>query len=134
MLGMAIASGNDASVALAEQVSGSVEAFVQAMNDLVQELGLEQSYFIDPSGIGNDNRTTAYEYAHIARAYLKRYPQAIAQLHSVERFSYPSLRQMNHAGVRRYTLTYSNANKLITSYEGADGLKRATSMNRAITW
>src|SRR5690625_5221067 len=70
--GIAIASGNDASVALAERISGSEEAFVQEMNDKVTELGLENTHFQNASGLPADNHySTSYDMAMIAKELLK---------------------------------------------------------------
>ncbi|NIZ40565.1 D-alanyl-D-alanine carboxypeptidase [Entomospira entomophila] len=123
MLGMAIASGNDAAVALAETISGSVEQFVVEMNQFVQSLGATNSLFVDPAGIFDGNIITAREYAQFAKYYIEKYPQALKEIHSVPAFSYPNLQQMNHRGSQRYTVTHRNPIGLIGSYEGADGLK-----------
>ncbi|NIZ46938.1 D-alanyl-D-alanine carboxypeptidase [Entomospira nematocerorum] len=123
MLGMAIASGNDAAVALAEVVSGSVEDFVLRMNQLAKMLGAKNSHFVDPAGILDGNITTAREYALFAKYYIEQYPHALQEIHSVPSFSYPNLQQMNHRGTMRYTVTHKNPIGLIGSYDGADGLK-----------
>lgn len=88
MLGMAIASGNDAAVALAETISGSVEQFVVEMNQFVQSLGATNSLFVDPAGIFDGNIITAREYAQFAKYYIEKYPQALKEIHSVPAFSY----------------------------------------------
>src|SRR5690625_4287654 len=70
--GIAIASGNDASVALAERISGSEEAFVQKMNDKVEELNLKNSHFQNSSGLpAKDHYSSAYDMAMIAKELLK---------------------------------------------------------------
>lgn len=123
MLGMAIASGNDAAIALAETVSKDVESFVEEMNALMQKLGSTVSYFVDPAGIMDGNVITAREYARLASYYVTHYPFALEELHSVQSFSYPNLEQMNQRGTMRYTVRHNNSNKLIGNYEGVDGLK-----------
>src|SRR5690606_30070342 len=69
---IAIASANDASVALAEHIAGSEEAFVKMMNDKVKELNLENTMFKNSSGLpAKDHYTTAYDMAIIAKELLK---------------------------------------------------------------
>lgn len=69
---IAIASGNDASVALAERIAGSEKAFVQMMNKKVNELGLENTHFNNASGLpAKEHYTTAYDMAIIAKELLK---------------------------------------------------------------
>ena len=69
---VAVASGNDASVALAERIAGSEKAFVQMMNDRVEQLQLENSHFENASGLPAKNHyTTAYDMGMIAKELLK---------------------------------------------------------------
>jgi len=66
--GIAIASANDASVALAERIAGSEEAFVQRMNDKVKELGLKNTLFQNTTGLpAKEHYSSAYDMAIIAR-------------------------------------------------------------------
>lgn len=78
MIGMAVESANDAAVVVAEHMGGSVEGFVEMMNRRARELGMENSHFINPSGLpgqgGEGNLTTAYDVALMSRELLK-YPQ-----------------------------------------------------------
>lgn len=70
--GIAIASGNDAVVALAEKIAGTEESFVKMMNDKVKELGLKNTNFKNPHGLDAANHySTAYDMAMIAKELLK---------------------------------------------------------------
>lgn len=112
--GIAIASGNDACIAVAERLGGSVEGFVQMMNDEAKALGLEVTYFVDPHGLSAENQVTAREIAQLARIYLAEAPEALL-LHSQESYTtvLPDGKQ----------ITQFNRNPLLGEYPGADGLK-----------
>ncbi len=70
--GVAVGSGNDAVVALAEAVSGSVDAFVEAMNNKVKELGLKDTVFKNPHGLDEANHySSAYDMVMIGRELVK---------------------------------------------------------------
>ncbi|MFD1850545.1 D-alanyl-D-alanine carboxypeptidase family protein [Oceanobacillus bengalensis] len=112
--GVAVASGNDASVALAERIAGSEEAFVGKMNEKVKELGLENTKFQNTTGLpAEDHYSTAYDMAMIAKELLK------------------------YEDITNYTSIYEdylrkgtddefwlvNTNKLVRFYTGVDGLK-----------
>lgn len=72
LYGLLLRSGNDAAVALAEYVGGSVENFANMMNDKASTLGLESTHFVTPHGLDNENHyTTAYELALITNYALK---------------------------------------------------------------
>ncbi len=126
LLGLAIASGNDASIACAYYIAGSMEAFVSRMNAAVQELGLTHTHFVESSGYSADNVTTAREFASFALAYIKRFPFALREFHSRESLSYPLRRNMSAAELasgRNLTYTQKNTNKLLGQLKGCDGLK-----------
>jgi len=116
LLGLAVSSGNDAAIAVAQAVSGSVEAFVNAMNRQASALGLENTHFVEPSGYSELNITTAQDFARFLDWYLESFPQNLQNLHSVEYFTYPN--QSRSAGIRQ-----RNRNQLLWNYPGADGLK-----------
>lgn len=122
LLGLAIASGNDAAVAVAENLSGSVASFTQQMNAKLSEWGLENTSFVDPSGISSNNVTTARDLSIVAQKYLQDYPQALGQLHSVEGFVYPRRETWAPRG-RKWHYNFKNRIPLLSSYEGVDGLK-----------
>jgi D-alanyl-D-alanine carboxypeptidase (penicillin-binding protein 5/6) len=116
LLGLAVDSGNDAAVALAENVSGSVEDFVAEMNAQCARLGMSRTYFVEPSGYNEHSLTTARDFARFIWFYLRTWPGAIEQYHSVAKFVWP--RQEGQREIVQY-----NRNRLLHSYPGADGLK-----------
>lgn len=75
MVGMAVESANDAAVVVAEHMGGSVEGFVELMNQRAGELGMVNTHFVNPTGLpgdgGQDNLTTAYDVALMSRELLK---------------------------------------------------------------
>ncbi|MFP5214056.1 MAG: serine hydrolase [Acidobacteriota bacterium] len=108
--GAAVVSGNDACVAIAEQVSGSVDVFVNKMNAKARELGMSSSTFMTPNGLpANGQLTTARDIARLSIAYLRTYPDML-NIHSMTSYTYN----------RR---THRNANRLLSTCPGVDGLK-----------
>src|SRR5574344_553448 len=126
LLGLAIASGNDASVAVAYYVCGGMEPFVKRMNDAVQGLGLTHTHFVESSGYSEKNVTTAREFASFARVYINTYPEAIEQFHSQEVLRYPLQHNLpdylQSKGDSEAIVQY-NTNKLLGVLPGCDGLK-----------
>ncbi len=93
--GIAVVSGNDACVAVAEYLQGSVENFVDKMNELVRKLGLKDTHFSTPNGLPSKNQySTAYDMAMIAASYIERFPQAL-KYHSMQEFTYQGITQNN---------------------------------------
>jgi D-alanyl-D-alanine carboxypeptidase (penicillin-binding protein 5/6) len=93
--GIAIVSGNDACVALAEHVAGSEGAFVAQMNEKAKLLGLKDSHFDNSHGMpAGDQYTTAWDMALLARSYIKEHPEALP-FHSTTEFEYNGIRQHN---------------------------------------
>ncbi|MFG6118526.1 D-alanyl-D-alanine carboxypeptidase family protein [Thalassobacillus sp. B23F22_16] len=112
--GVAVASGNDASVALAERIAGSEEAFVQKMNDKVKELGLKNTKFQNTTGLPEENHySTAYDMAVMAQNLLKY--EDITKYTSIYE-DYLRKGQENEFWL-------VNTNKLVKHYKGVDGLK-----------
>lgn len=108
--GIAVVSANDASVALAEHIGGSVERFVAQMNNKARELGMFNSKFVNPNGLPAKGQfSTARDMVVLARHYLQRFPQAV-NLHSEQYFTYNNITQRNR-------------NTLLRHYPDADGLK-----------
>lgn len=107
-----IVSGNDASVALAEQLAGSEEAFVERMNARAQELGMTDTHFVNCTGLPADGHlSSAHDVALMSRALI-----------------------VGHPDIRDFTTVWTdslrdgasmlvNTNKLIRFYDGATGLK-----------
>ncbi len=122
MLGLAIPSGNDAAVAVAENISGSVEEFVVLMNATAHNMKLTQTQFSDPAGIEDGNLSTALEFAQFARFYLHRHPQALGDLHSVDSFTYAKPHNWVAGGKNR-SFTWTNRSSFMNNYPAGDGLK-----------
>lgn len=93
--GIAIQSGNDACVAVAEGIAGSEEAFAKQMNDTAKKLGMTNSNFKDSSGWPNpEHLTTAHDLAVLATALIRDFPQYYHYL-SEREFTYHGIRQFN---------------------------------------
>jgi len=108
--GVAIASGNDACIALAEHLSGSEEVFVTKMNEKAKLLGLKDSQFRNSHGMPDDEQfTTAMDMAILSRSYIENHPEALT-FHSTVEFEYNGIRQ-------------GNRNILLQKNIGVDGLK-----------
>ena len=113
--GISVASGNDATVAMAEYISGSEEKFVKRMNKKVKELKLKNTHFTNCTGLDEDNHySTASDMAVIARELVVKHPNILKISSIYEDY----LREDTN---RKFWLV--NTNKLIRSYEGTDGLK-----------
>lgn len=114
-----IASGNDASVAMAEHLAGSEQEFVKKMNARAKELGMENTHFEDCCGLteSENHYTTAYDVALMSRELVTRYPK-ILEYSSVWM---DTMTHVTRQGESEFGLT--NTNKLIRSYEGCVGLK-----------
>lgn len=113
---VAVSSANDAACALAEHIAGSESAFVDMMNARAKELGMENTHFVNCTGLDDDDsakehRTSAYDIALMSRQLLN-----------------------NHPDIKKYTTIWmdtirdgsfglSNTNKLVRFYQGATGLK-----------
>ena len=108
-----IASANDAAVTLAEHIGGSEEAFVYSMNKRAKELGMNNTYFENATGLDDDTTmhlTTAYDIALMSRELLKH--EKIMEYTTIWMDT-----------VRNGEFGLSNTNKLIRFYKGATGLK-----------
>ena len=115
LLGLMLRSGNDCAVALALTVSGSVENFATMMNATARELGCTNSNFANPHGLPNDSHyTTAKDLATITCKALQN-PE-FAEIVSTKST------KINNEGYD-YMRALQNKNKLLFSYEGADGVK-----------
>jgi D-alanyl-D-alanine carboxypeptidase (penicillin-binding protein 5/6) len=97
--GIAVVSGNDACVAVAEFLQGNEQAFVAKMNLKLRELGLENSQFQTVNGWpAPDQYTTTKDMALLAREYVQLYPQAL-QYHQLKEFTHENIRQRNRNGL-----------------------------------
>ncbi|MAZ45364.1 MAG: serine-type D-Ala-D-Ala carboxypeptidase [Gammaproteobacteria bacterium] len=93
--GIIVQSGNDASVALAEYIAGSEEAFADIMNAHASELGMENTVFENSTGLpGEQHVSSAYDLAILTRALIKRFPE-IYSMYAERSFSYNNIEQPN---------------------------------------
>ncbi len=115
---IAVASANDACVAMAEYIWGSEEAFVEKMNERAKGLGMEQTHFINCCGLDVDGHvTSAYDVALMSRELITKYPQ----IHDYSKIWMENITHTTKKGTTEFGLT--NTNKLIRQYEYATGLK-----------
>lgn len=93
--GLVISSGNDASVAIAEGLAGSQEAFADMMNQQAARLGLTNTHFVNAHGLPDpEHYTTARDLAILSRAMIADHPQDYA-VYAQTHFTYNNIRQMN---------------------------------------
>ena len=113
LYGLLLRSGNDAAVALAEYVGGSVEGFAKLMNEKAKELGLENTNFVTPHGLDSEEHyTTAYELAILTDYALKN-----------EVFSKIVNTKVHTIKINNYSTTISNTNELLGNLNGVYGVK-----------
>jgi D-alanyl-D-alanine carboxypeptidase (penicillin-binding protein 5/6) len=97
--GMIVQSGNDATVALAERVAGTEEAFVQVMNEYARRLGMAHTHFMNADGLPNPNHyTTARDLAVLAHHLIADFPD-FYPLFSLHEFSWNNIKQQNRNGL-----------------------------------
>ena len=93
--GMVIQSGNDASVALAEHVAGSEEAFANLMNDHAHRLGMKDTHFTNDTGLPDpDHYTTPRDIAMVTEATIREFPE-LYKMYAVKEFTFNDIRQHN---------------------------------------
>lgn len=114
-----VASGNDASVALAEHIAGSEEAFVQMMNEKAAELGMNNTHFLDCCGLSSDleHHTTARDVAIMSKELITKYPQ----IYNYSKIWMEDITHVTNKGSKPFTL--SSTNKLLKQYQWTTGLK-----------
>ncbi|KKC29722.1 D-alanyl-D-alanine carboxypeptidase [Caldanaerobacter subterraneus subsp. pacificus DSM 12653] len=118
LYGIMLNSGNDAATAIAEHIGGTVENFVEMMNQKAKEIGAYNTHFVTPSGLDisiDDHYTTAYDLALITRYAFLNYPK-FAEIVSTKEKTIP------WEG-KEWDRYLRNKNKLLWIYEGADGVK-----------
>lgn len=94
--GVIIQSGNDASIALAEAIAGSEEVFAQLMNQEAKRLGMQNTNFMNATGLPDpDHYTTAHDLAILAAALIQDYPEQYQRLYSVKEYTYNNITQPN---------------------------------------
>ena len=114
-----IASGNDASVAMAEHIGGSEQEFVRQMNERAAGLGMKNTHFVDCCGLTEsaEHYTTARDIGIMSRELIIKYPK-ILEYSSIWM---ETITHVTRQGSKEFGLT--NTNKLLRSYEGCEGLK-----------
>lgn len=116
---IAVASGNDASVAVAEYIAGSESEFVELMNVRAKELGMVDTHFEDCSGLtdSDGHYTTAKDVAIMSRELITKYPQVL-------QYTKIWMEDITHNTAQgSTTFTLSSTNKLLKMYEWTTGLK-----------
>ena len=114
-----VASANDASVAMAEKICGSEEAFVERMNARAKELGMTETHFCDCCGLTSDEQhyTSARDVALMSRELITKYPE-------IYRYTKIWMEDITHVTKKGSTpFTLSSTNKLLKQYEYTTGLK-----------
>jgi len=108
--GMAVQSGNDAAIALAEHVAGTQEAFADLMNQHAKRLGMKDSHFVNAHGLtAEGHHASAYDLALLGRALVRDYPNT---------YAYNSVREFTVG-----TITQPNRNRLLWRDDSVDGIK-----------
>lgn len=116
---IAVASGNDACVAMAEKIAGSEAEFVNRMNARAKDLGLTNTNFMDCCGLSNDDahHTTARDVAIMAKELITKYPE----IYEYSQIWMEDIVHVTNKGSETFTL--ASTNKLLKQYPYATGLK-----------
>lgn len=108
--GMAVQSGNDAAIALAEHAAGSQEAFASLMNNYAAQIGMKGSHFVNAHGLSApEHYSTAYDLALLGRAFIRDYP---------EQYAYNKIKEFTVGQI-----TQPNRNLLLWRDASVDGIK-----------
>ena len=108
--GMAVQSGNDAAIALAEHAAGSQEAFAALMNNYAAQIGMKGSHFANAHGLSApEHYSTAYDLALLGRALIREYP---------EQYAFNKIKEFTVG-----TITQPNRNLLLWRDSAVDGIK-----------
>ena len=108
--GMAVQSGNDAAIALAEHAAGSQEAFAALMNNYAAQIGMKGSHFVNAHGLSApEHYSTAYDLALLGRAFIREYP---------EQYAFNKIKEFTVG-----TITQPNRNLLLWRDPSVDGIK-----------
>ncbi|KAF1687858.1 D-alanyl-D-alanine carboxypeptidase family protein [Pseudoxanthomonas taiwanensis] len=109
-IGMAVQSGNDAAIALAEHVAGSQEAFAELMNSYAAKIGMKNTHFVNAHGLSApDHYSTARDLALLGRALIRDFPEA---------YAYNKIKEFTVNGI-----TQPNRNLLLWRDPSVDGIK-----------
>ena len=108
--GMAVQSGNDAAIALAEHTAGSQEAFASLMNSYAAKIGMKDSHFVNAHGLtAEGHQSSAYDLALLGRAFVRNYP---------ETYAYNKIKEFTVGNI-----TQPNRNLLLWRDASVDGIK-----------
>ncbi len=115
---ISVASGNDASVAMAEYIAGSEEEFVSRMNEKAKELGMDSTQFQNCTGLDTDNHySSALDVAIMSRELIEKHPE----IHKYSTIWMDTIIHSTKRGDSEFGL--ANTNKLLKQYDGITGLK-----------
>ncbi len=113
--GLLLNSGNDAAIAIAEYIGGSVPAFAKLMNQKAKEIGAQDTNYVNPHGLTDEShKTTAYDLAIISRYALLNLPE----FRDIVSSKYKEIHEPNNKNRQ-----LENTNRLLWSFEGADAVK-----------
>ena len=119
LYGLMLKSGNDAAVAIAETVGGSVEGFAELMNNKAKSLGLENTHYVTPHGLDNpEHYTTAYELAKLADYALNN--ETFAKVVNTKNYT---------VTINGYPKNITNTNELLGYLNGVNGVKTGFTNN-----
>lgn len=119
LYGLMLRSGNDAAIALAEYVGGSVEGFAEKMNAKAKELGLQNTHFVTPHGLDDpEHYTTAYELAIMANYAMKN--EVFAKIVGTKNYT---------VTINGYSKSLNNTNELLGYLQGVKGVKTGFTNN-----
>jgi len=128
--GMIVQSGNDATVALAEGVGGSVERFVEMMNTQARALGMSASRFRNPEGLTEPGHTTtAQDLAILASRLMQDFPEYVPY-YAIQRYRYPGTPAANDSNRNLLLFRDPTVDGLKTGYTSAAGYCMVTTARR----
>lgn len=118
MKGIAVVSGNDASVAMAEHLAGTTDQFATIMNEMADKLKMKNTTFYSPNGLGlgddkHFDNSTAKDLALLSKYYINTFPDNL-KIHSMTEYT---------TETRTHPITQKNNNSLLGEYDGTSGLK-----------
>ncbi len=114
LLGIIVASGNDACVALAEGIAGSEQEFAIMMTEKAQEIGMTNTYFYDSSGISNENNSTVRDILIMSEYLIRNHPKY---------YEYFKIKEFTWDRTGGDPITQGNRNPLLYKNMGVDGIK-----------
>ena len=119
LYGLMLKSGNDAAVAIAENVGGSIEKFADLINEKAKEIGLDNTHYVTPHGLDNpEHYTTAYELAKLADYALKN--EIFAKVVNTKNYT---------VTINGYPKNITNTNELLGYLDGVNGVKTGFTNN-----